>query len=251
MLSSALSRRLFKPLRCHEPRISTALFENNSIPLCSSVLNSNITKSRLFSSDELPYHLVVGMPALSPTMETGTIASWNVEEGDSIAAGDTIAEIETDKATITFEAQDDVYVAKILVKDGTSDIAVGDPIMVTVEDEEHIGAFKDYVLPEGSAKEEAAPPPPPAVDTLPPPLPPKVETSPPPVAAATTTPATPAPAPEILSPPSPPPETVVATTMAPVWGEPVKVLSPLVGKLSAIQKNYVELYGSTGQLPTE
>ena len=55
------------------------------------------------SSDDLPYHLVVGMPALSPTMESGTIAEWNVKEGDAFAAGDSVAEIETDKATIAFE----------------------------------------------------------------------------------------------------------------------------------------------------
>ena len=51
-------------------------------------------------TDDLPYHLVVGMPALSPTMEAGTIAEWNVQEGEAFAAGDSVAEIETDKATI-------------------------------------------------------------------------------------------------------------------------------------------------------
>ena len=57
---------------------------------------------RHLSSDDgdLPYHLVVGMPALSPTMEAGTIAEWNVKEGEAFAAGDSVAEIETDKATI-------------------------------------------------------------------------------------------------------------------------------------------------------
>ena len=60
------------------------------------------------SSDDLPYHLVVGMPALSPTMESGTIAEWNVKEGDAFAAGDSVAEIETDKATIAFEVSDEV-----------------------------------------------------------------------------------------------------------------------------------------------
>ena len=58
-------------------------------------------RRHLSSSDEdLPYHLVVGMPALSPTMEAGTIAQWNVREGEAFAAGDSVAEIETDKATI-------------------------------------------------------------------------------------------------------------------------------------------------------
>ena len=55
------------------------------------------------SSADLPYHLVVPMPALSPTMEAGTIAEWNVKEGDAFAAGDSVAEIETDKATMAFE----------------------------------------------------------------------------------------------------------------------------------------------------
>ena len=55
------------------------------------------------SSADLPYHIVVPMPALSPTMEAGTIAEWNVKEGDAFAAGDSVAEIETDKATMAFE----------------------------------------------------------------------------------------------------------------------------------------------------
>ena len=59
-------------------------------------------------SSDLPYHIVVGMPALSPTMESGTIAEWNVKEGDAFAAGDSVAEIETDKATIAFEVSDEV-----------------------------------------------------------------------------------------------------------------------------------------------
>ena len=64
------------------------------------------------SSDDLPYHLVVGMPALSPTMESGTIAEWNVKEGDAFAAGDSVAEIETDKATIAFEVSDEAIAHK-------------------------------------------------------------------------------------------------------------------------------------------
>lgn len=55
---------------------------------------------RWLSSGELPYHIVVGMPALSPTMSSGTISKWNVGDGDSFSAGDSLAVIETDKATI-------------------------------------------------------------------------------------------------------------------------------------------------------
>ncbi|EWM30104.1 dihydrolipoamide s-acetyltransferase [Nannochloropsis gaditana] len=78
----------------------------------------------------LPEHTVVGMPALSPTMTHGNVAVWHKKEGDEIGPGDALCDIETDKATMAFEAQDEGAVAKILVEEGTSDIAVGSPIMV-------------------------------------------------------------------------------------------------------------------------
>ena len=68
------------------------------------------------------------MPALSPTMTSGNLATWKKQVGDSIQPGDIIAEIETDKATMDFEAQEDGYLAKILVKEGTKDIQVGQVI---------------------------------------------------------------------------------------------------------------------------
>ena len=65
------------------------------------------------------------MPALSPTMEEGTLAKWLVKEGDAVAAGDILAEIETDKATMEFEAVDEGTVTKILVPEGTDEVKVG------------------------------------------------------------------------------------------------------------------------------
>jgi pyruvate dehydrogenase E2 component (dihydrolipoamide acetyltransferase) len=65
------------------------------------------------------------MPALSPTMEEGTLAKWLVKEGDSVASGDILAEIETDKATMEFEAVDEGTIAKILVAEGTDEVKVG------------------------------------------------------------------------------------------------------------------------------
>ena len=65
------------------------------------------------------------MPALSPTMEEGTVAKWLVKEGDTVAAGDVLAEIETDKATMEFEAVDEGTIAKIVVGDGTEGVKVG------------------------------------------------------------------------------------------------------------------------------
>nr|MDQ3078156.1 E3 binding domain-containing protein [Pseudomonadota bacterium] len=68
------------------------------------------------------------MPALSPTMEEGTLAKWLVKEGDSVKSGDLLAEIETDKATMEFEAVDEGVVTKILVAEGTDGVKVGTAI---------------------------------------------------------------------------------------------------------------------------
>ena len=73
-------------------------------------------------------------PGVIYCCRTGNIASWKKKEGDEIAAGDSIAEIETDKATMEWEAQDDGFVAKILLEDGAKDVPVGEPAMVVVED---------------------------------------------------------------------------------------------------------------------
>jgi pyruvate dehydrogenase E2 component (dihydrolipoamide acetyltransferase) len=80
------------------------------------------------------------MPALSPTMEEGTLAKWLVKEGDSVAAGDLLAEIETDKATMEFEAVDEGTVAKILVAEGTDEVKVGTVIALIAGEGEDAGA---------------------------------------------------------------------------------------------------------------
>ena len=78
------------------------------------------------------------MPALSPTMEEGTLAKWLVKEGDSVSAGDILAEIETDKATMEFEAVDEGIIEKILVSEGSEGIKVNSPIATLIEDSEKI-----------------------------------------------------------------------------------------------------------------
>ena len=80
------------------------------------------------------------MPALSPTMEQGTLAKWLKKEGDVVKSGDVIAEIETDKATMEVEAVDEGTLAKILVPDGTENVAVNTPIAVIAEEGEDISA---------------------------------------------------------------------------------------------------------------
>ena len=90
------------------------------------------------------------MPALSPTMSQGNVASWQVSEGAEISAGDILADIETDKATLPWENQDDGFIAKLLKPGGSKDIPVGTPLVVLVEEKEHIGDFKDF-SPEGAS----------------------------------------------------------------------------------------------------
>ncbi|RMF16488.1 MAG: pyruvate dehydrogenase complex dihydrolipoamide acetyltransferase [Alphaproteobacteria bacterium] len=83
----------------------------------------------------------ITMPALSPTMEKGTLAHWLVKEGDEVKAGDLIAEIETDKATMEVEAVEEGRIAKLLVPEGTEDIPVGQPIAVLLEEGEDSSAL--------------------------------------------------------------------------------------------------------------
>jgi pyruvate dehydrogenase E2 component (dihydrolipoyllysine-residue acetyltransferase) len=78
------------------------------------------------------------MPALSPTMEEGTLAKWLVKEGDEISSGDIMAEIETDKATMEFEAVDEGVLAKILVPEGTDEVKVGAVIAIIAEEGEDL-----------------------------------------------------------------------------------------------------------------
>ena len=79
------------------------------------------------------------MPALSPTMEEGTLAKWLVKEGDTVKSGDILAEIETDKATMEFEAVDEGTITKILVPEGSDGVKVGTPIAVLAADGEDVG----------------------------------------------------------------------------------------------------------------
>ena len=81
------------------------------------------------------------MPALSPTMTEGTLAKWIKKEGDKIKAGEVIAEIETDKATMEVEAVDEGVLGKILVAAGTANVAVNAPIALILEDGEDASAL--------------------------------------------------------------------------------------------------------------
>src|SRR6202158_362277 len=99
------------------------------------------------------------MPALSPTMEKGNLAKWVKNEGDAVKAGDVIAEIETDKATMEVEAVDEGTLGKILVPAGTADVAVNTPIALILSDGEDASAMNGEMQPalQEEAAESAAP----------------------------------------------------------------------------------------------
>jgi pyruvate dehydrogenase E1 component beta subunit len=98
------------------------------------------------------------MPALSPTMEEGKLAKWTVKEGDEIAAGDVIAEIETDKATMEVEAVDEGKIGKILIEEGTDGVKVNTPIAVIISDGEDASAATSAASANGAAAPEPAAP---------------------------------------------------------------------------------------------
>ncbi|KAF1992504.1 pyruvate dehydrogenase protein X component [Aulographum hederae CBS 113979] len=136
--------------------------------------------ARYYASKSFPPHSVVSMPALSPTMTAGNIGTWQKKPGDSLVPGDVLVEIETDKAQMDFEFQDEGVLAKILKDSGEKDIAVGSPIAVMVEEGGDVSAFDSFTVedaggdkkpPSDAPKEEASEssePPKSGSDTAPP-----------------------------------------------------------------------------------
>ncbi|KRT79313.1 hypothetical protein AMK59_8342 [Oryctes borbonicus] len=142
---------------------------------------------------DLPSHIKVPLPALSPTMEEGTLVSWAKKEGDKLNEGDLLAEIETDKATMAFETPEEGYLAKILIPGGTKGIPIGKLVCIIVSNQADVAAFKDFKDDSPlAAKKPAAAAPPPAAPAPSAPAPPVAATPPPaapsPPAAAPTAP---------------------------------------------------------------
>ena len=142
-----LTKRKFKITQAAYPNHSSAGFHSTSVQ---------------YAKTSLPEHIRVALPALSPTMESGTIISWEKKEGDKLDEGDLLAEIETDKATMGFETPEEGYLAKIMVEAGTKDVTIGKLVCIIVENAEDVAAFKNF-LDDGtseaasSAAESSAP----------------------------------------------------------------------------------------------
>jgi pyruvate/2-oxoglutarate dehydrogenase complex dihydrolipoamide acyltransferase (E2) component len=200
---------------------------------------------------------VVTMPALSPTMTSGKIAKWTKKEGDKVTSGETIGEVETDKASVDFVFQDEGYIAKFLVKEGAEDVPVGSPVCIVVDEASEIAAAQAAPAPVASPT-KPAPAPVPATPAATPkstaapqvPSPVKVVASAP-VAAA------PAPAPAPAAKPAP----VVAAVSAAAsssgggdylaferWGSSLARASMGAGVARA-QRAYTDVFGYSGHDP--
>jgi len=131
-------------------KISHSVFQSQAIRIFTRNKGLNATQGclacnphgskRFFSN--LPPFTVFEMPALSPTMESGTITGWKIKAGDRFSAGDVLCEVETDKATVSYELQDEGVLAKILVKEGTSEIKVGQAVAIAVES---LDIYKEFI----------------------------------------------------------------------------------------------------------
>ncbi|KAF5099050.1 hypothetical protein D0Z00_001810 [Geotrichum galactomycetum] len=97
------------------------------------------------------------MPALSPTMTQGNVGTWRKAVGDQLSPGEVLVEIETDKAQVDFEFQEEGYLAQILVETGTKDVEVGQPIGVYVEDQNDVAAFENFSVEDADVAAPAAP----------------------------------------------------------------------------------------------
>ncbi|XP_075979986.1 dihydrolipoamide S-acetyltransferase muc isoform X2 [Anticarsia gemmatalis] len=106
---------------------------------------------------DLPSHTKVLLPALSPTMESGSIVGWSKKEGDKLSEGDLLCEIETDKATMGFETPEEGYLAKILIPTGEKGVPVGKLLCIIVESPDAVAAFKDFKDDSAAAPAPAAP----------------------------------------------------------------------------------------------
>jgi pyruvate dehydrogenase E2 component (dihydrolipoamide acetyltransferase) len=181
------------------------------------------------SSSSFPPHEVLNMPALSPTMSAGSIVAWAKKVGDSVAPGDVLCEVETDKATIAWEAQEEGYVARILLADGAREVPVGSPAIVLVEDAASVPQFSAFTAADagGGGGAAAAKP---AASAAPP-------------AAAAAKPAAAAP----KAAPATPPKQAPARAAAAGGGGARVVASPYARRLAA--EAGVSLAGAAGSGP--
>ncbi|KAJ8322739.1 pyruvate dehydrogenase complex dihydrolipoamide acetyltransferase component (E2) [Batrachochytrium dendrobatidis] len=143
---------------------------SNTSSLFPAVCQS-LAQRRTYASSNYPTHAILSMPALSPTMTQGNLGKWHKKIGDQISPGDVLVEIETDKAQMDFECQEEGFLAKILIPAGEKDVAVNTPIAVIADNAQDVDKFSDFVSsgPAPTATTKATPTPAPTT-ALPPPV---------------------------------------------------------------------------------
>ncbi|KAI8821570.1 mitochondrial dihydrolipoamide acetyltransferase precursor [Chytriomyces cf. hyalinus JEL632] len=106
-------------------------------------------------SSDFPAHTLMGMPALSPTMTQGNVGTWKKKVGDKVVPGDTLVEIETDKASMDFECQEEGYLAKVFVEAGTKDVLVGTALCILADSADGIAKFEGFTVGSGVPSTDA------------------------------------------------------------------------------------------------
>ncbi|XP_022122368.2 dihydrolipoyllysine-residue acetyltransferase component of pyruvate dehydrogenase complex, mitochondrial isoform X3 [Pieris rapae] len=159
--NQVLADSVKKAIRCNVTRcLTTELARRKQANKLLSPSHQQLSATQQWSIQvrhysDLPPHNKVNLPALSPTMENGSIVSWEKKEGDKLSEGDLLCEIETDKATMGFETPEEGYLAKILITAGTKGVPVGKLLCIIVENQADVAAFKDFK--DDSAAATAAP----------------------------------------------------------------------------------------------
>merc|ERR1711981_629717 len=241
---SRISSHVYQPCTkfsiCETPKRSTALQDkrgqNNTTNVKRLMSSSNsIAGSKIVrcysddSSSKYPEHHIINLPALSPTMEMGTIVSWEKKEGDQVSEGDLLCEIETDKATMGFETPEEGYLAKVILPAGSKDIPIGRLLCIITPNEEDVAKFKDFTVVEEETK-KAAPKKAPSLgldEGITPKMKPLRQK-----AAAPTVTATPPPS-RITAPPVPPQANVMTTPVQTFTSGDRPFASPAAKKMAA------------------
>eukprot|EP00485_Elphidium_margaritaceum_P000082 CAMPEP_0202691624 /NCGR_PEP_ID=MMETSP1385-20130828/6287_1 /ASSEMBLY_ACC=CAM_ASM_000861 /TAXON_ID=933848 /ORGANISM="Elphidium margaritaceum" /LENGTH=631 /DNA_ID=CAMNT_0049347057 /DNA_START=34 /DNA_END=1926 /DNA_ORIENTATION=- len=162
------SLRFIQSLGTRSIHCTTTTSTSSISPFASSHAGTSSTafhaSRRHFS---LPAHEVIGLPALSPSVEESKIVEWKKKEGDMVEADDAIASVQTDKAELDWQVTDDVYLAKILLAAGEQ-VPIGTPACIFVEEAQDVAAFKEYQV--GATVSSAPPTPPPTTAAAAPPI---------------------------------------------------------------------------------
>ncbi|KLJ06590.1 pyruvate dehydrogenase E2 component (dihydrolipoamide acetyltransferase) [Blastomyces silverae] len=154
MSRSASCRSLFSRTSSTSIRESRHLYRLRDV--VRPQLPAYAALARYYASKSYPPHTIISMPALSPTMTAGNIGAWQKKVGDVLAPGDVLVEIETDKAQMDFEFQEEGVLAKILKEAGEKDVVVGNPIAVMVEEGTDISSFESFTLEDAGGEKAPA-----------------------------------------------------------------------------------------------